>query len=72
MIPSCYPSVLLTQLYLDNAISLGTMMAGTLSNAGLGYLVLYRVNRNRRENLRILALLYVLGVIFGLVTEVLL
>ncbi len=72
LIPSCYPSVLLTQLYLDNAISLGTMMAGTLSNAGLGYLVLYRVNRNRRENLRILALLYVLGVIFGLVTEVLL
>lgn len=39
LIPSCYPSVLLTQLYLDNAITLGTMLAGTLSNAGLGYLV---------------------------------
>ncbi len=72
LIPSCYPSVLLTQLYLDNTISLGTMMAGTLSNAGLGYLVLYRVNNNHQENLRILALLYLLGVAFGIITEALL
>lgn len=72
LIPSCYPSVLLTQLYLDNAITLGTMLAGTLSNAGLGYLVLYRVNPNRKENLRILALLYGLGVVFGIAAEILL
>lgn len=69
LIPSCYPSVLLTQLYLDNTITLGTMMAGTLANAGLGYLVLYRVNANQKENLRILGMLYVLGVFFGIVTE---
>lgn len=69
LIPSCYPSVLLTQLYLDNTISLGTMMAGTLSNAGLGFLVLYRVNASQDENLRILGLLYVLGVFFGLLSE---
>lgn len=71
LIPSCYPSVLLTQLYLDNTITLGTMMAGTLSNAGLGYLVLYRVNANEKENLRILALLFGFGVFFGIITEVL-
>ncbi|MCM1324744.1 MAG: arsenic efflux protein [Acetobacter sp.] len=71
LIPSCYPSVLLTQLYLDNAISIGTMMAGTLANAGLGYLVLYRVNANEKENIRILGLLFALGVFFGLVTEIL-
>ena len=35
LIPSCYPSVLLTQLYLDNAITLGTMLAGTLSKRDL-------------------------------------
>jgi len=69
LIPSCYPSVLLSQLYLDKAISLGTMMAGTLSNAGLGFLVLYKVNPNEKENLRILALLYGCGVVFGLATE---
>ena len=71
LIPSCYPSVLLTQLYLDDAITLGTMLAGTLSNAGLGYLVLYRVNRNKQESQRILALLYGLGVGFGILSELL-
>ncbi len=70
-IPSCYPSVLLTQLYLDQTISLGTMLAGTLSNAGLGFLVLYRVNPNKKENLRILALLYGMGVFFGIISEIL-
>lgn len=71
LIPSCYPSVLLTQLYLDNTISLGTMMAGTLANGGLGYLVLYRVNADEKENLRILGLLFALGVFFGILTEIL-
>lgn len=71
LIPSCYPSVLLTQLYLAHTISLGTMIAGTLSNAGLGFLVLYRVNVNKDENLRILALLYGLGVAFGIISELL-
>lgn len=69
LIPSCYPSVLISQLYIENAISFGTLMAGTLANAGLGLLVLYRVNANVKENLRISALLYGLGVFFGLVTE---
>lgn len=72
LIPSCYPSVLLTQLYLDGAITVGTMLAGTLSNAGLGYLVLYRVNPNPCDNLRILVLLYGLGVVFGIAVEILL
>lgn len=71
LIPSCYPSVLLTQLYLDGAITLATMLAGTLSNAGLGYLVLYRVNQNQDDNLKILMLLYGFGVFFGLITEIL-
>ena len=71
LIPSCYPSVFLTQLYLAHSISLGTMMAGTLSNAGLGFLVLYRVNTNENDNLKILALLYSIGVVCGILTEVL-
>lgn len=69
LIPSCYPSVFLTQLYISHTITLGTMMAGTLANAGLGYLVLYRVNKNKRENLRILALLYIIGVVLGILTD---
>ena len=69
LIPSCYPSVLLTQLYLDEAITMGTMLAGTISNAGLGFLVLSRVNPNVKENLRILLLLYICGVVLGILSE---
>jgi len=72
LIPSCYPSVLLTQLYLAKTISIGTLMAGTLSNAGLGFLVLYRVNSDSQANLKILGLLYVLGVFFGIIADLLL
>lgn len=71
LIPSCYPSVMLTQLYISDAISIGTLMAGALSNAGLGYLVLYKVNANKQESLRILALLYIIGVGLGIVSEIL-
>lgn len=71
LIPSCYPSVFLTQLYLAGTISLGTMMAGTLSNAGLGFLVLYKVNLNQQENTKILALLYGIGVCGGIISEIL-
>lgn len=71
LIPSCYPSVLLTQLYIEQTIGLGTMLAGTLSNAGLGFLVLYRVNVSKKESLKILALLFGLGIFFGIIAEIL-
>ena len=69
LIPSCYPSVLLTQLYAVGTISASTLIAGTLSNAGLGYLVLYRVNRNKQENERILVLLFVIGFVCGIIAD---
>lgn len=69
LIPSCYPSVLLTQLYLSGTIGMGAMMAGTLSNAGLGFLVLYRVNTNKDESAKILLLMFGLGILFGIVSE---
>ena len=70
LIPSCYPSILFTQLYLDNILSLGALIAGTLSNAGLGMFVLYKVNNNPKETLRILGVLYAIGVIFGIITDI--
>ena len=69
LIPSCYPSVLLTQLYTIGSISVSTLIAGTISNAGLGFLVLYRVNKNKVENERILALLFVIGFICGIISD---
>ena len=70
LIPSCYPSVLLSQLFADGAISLPIMMTGLLSNSGLGLVVLYRVNRNTEETGRIIALIYIVSIILGCISAI--
>ena len=53
LIPNCSASVAITQLYLEGALQLAPMLAGTLISAGVGYLVLFRTNRSARENAHI-------------------
>lgn len=67
LIPNCAASVVITQLYLEGVLSFGAMLAGTLVGAGAGFLVLFRTNRSVRENVIILAALYVVGVLCGVV-----
>lgn len=67
LIPNCAASVVITQLYLEDALALGPMMAGSLVAAGAGFLVLFRTNANARENACILGALYAIGVVCGLV-----
>lgn len=69
MIPNCAASVIVTKLYLDGVLGAGALIAGLLSGTGVGYLVLLRVNDKHRENLKILALLYAVGVFAGLMIE---
>lgn len=71
VIPNCASSVVLTQLYLGGVLSAGALMAGLLSGSGVGFLVLLRVNENRRENLRIFLLLYAAGVGAGALIQLL-
>ena len=66
LIPNCASSVVITQLYLDGIIRFGTMMAGLLVGAGVGVLVLIRVNDDKKDNLKIIGLLYVIGVVSGM------
>lgn len=66
LIPNCAASVVITQLYLEGVLGFGALMAGTLVSAGVGFLVLFRTNRNARENAIILVLLYAIAVIWGL------
>lgn len=68
LIPNCAGSVVITQIYLQGAMSLGAALSGLLTGTGVGVLVLFRVNRDRRENLRILGLLYLIGVVAGILT----
>lgn len=71
LIPNCAASVALTTMYLDGAMSASAMMAGLLVGAGVGLLILFRANPSRRENVKILVILYVAGVIGGLAAMVL-
>lgn len=65
LIPNCSASVLLTNLYVNGVIDVATMMTGLLVNAGVGLLVLFRVNHLIKENLRITGVLYVCGLLGG-------
>ncbi len=69
LIPNCASSVVITQLYLDHIIGAGAMMAGLLVNAGVGLLILFRLNRNKAQNLKIIGTLYGLGVFWGVIIE---
>ncbi len=69
LIPNCAASVIITELYLDQMITLGTMMSGLLVGAGIGLLVLFRVNDNKKENINIALLLFVFGTVAGLLLD---
>jgi hypothetical protein len=69
LIPGCATSVALTTLGLEGIISGGTMMAGLFSSAGVGVIILARLNRRPKENLVILGLLVGIGFTFGLLFD---
>lgn len=69
LIPNCASSVIISQLYIEKVIDSAIMISGLLVNAGVGLLVLFRVNRNLKENIKITAILYGIGVISGILLE---
>ena len=69
LIPNCAGSVIITELYLSKMISLGTMLSGLLTGSGLGILLLFRSNKNMKENIIILSIIYFVGVIIGLLVD---
>lgn len=69
LIPNCAASVAITELYLGGMIGMGSMLAGLLVGAGVGLLVLFRVNHHRLENLKIAGILYLVGVFVGIAVE---
>ena len=67
LIPNCAVSVMLTQLYLSGSISFGAAMAGLCSGAGIGLAVLLKSNACKKENIRIILMLYLISALAGVV-----
>lgn len=70
LIPNCASSVIITELFIENVITMSTLIAGLLVNAGVGLLVLFKTNKNTKENIKIVAILYLIGVISGILLEI--
>lgn len=69
LIPNCGASVILTEMFLKGAINLGTCIAGLLTGSGVALLVLFKSNKNIKENLCICLTLYLIGVLVGIFIE---
>ncbi len=65
LVPNCAASVACASLYVEGGMSVGALMASSLTGAGVGVLVLFRTHRHLGQNLAILAATYVFGVLFG-------
>ena len=72
LIPNCASSVILTELFIENVISMPMLISGVAVNAGVGLLVLFKTNKNLKENLSIVGLLYAIGVFSGMILQVIL
>ena len=71
LIPNCTASVVITTLYLEGVLSAGALFSGLLVGAGVGLLVLFRVNRPVKDTLRVMGILFAVGVAFGAVFDAL-
>ena len=70
LLPNCAVSVALTGFYTEGIITMGTMLSGLFSAGGVGLLVLFRVNKNLKENLAITAILMLSGLALGLLADI--
>lgn len=69
LIPNCASSVAITQLYLDGTISYGAVIAGLSASGGLGILVLFKEDKDKKDIIKVLGLLFSISVISGLIIE---
>ncbi len=70
LIPNCAASVVTTELFVNGALSFGSLAAALSAGAGIGMLVLFRVNRNYKQNFAILGLLYIFSALLGVIINI--
>ncbi|MBQ7332784.1 MAG: arsenic efflux protein [Clostridia bacterium] len=69
LVPNCAVSVALTELCVEGYITVGTMLSGLFSGSGVGLLVLFKVNKRKRENILIIGILVLTGLVFGMLAD---
>ena len=69
LIPNCASSVVLTELYITEGLTFGSAFAGLSVNAGIALTVLFKQNKNLKQNLLIVVSLYLLSTALGLVID---
>ena len=65
LIPNCAASVIITEMFLSGMIGSSLLIAGLCANSGVALLVLFRNNKNLRENIFTVFYLYALSVLTG-------
>jgi len=69
LIPNCASSVIIAKLYLQNIITYGSMIAGLCAGGGLGILLLFKEEKNKKNVFKILSLLLGISIIAGLIIQ---
>lgn len=69
LVPNCAASVILTQAFLADAITFGSLIAGLSAGAGVGVLLLFKKNNNLKQSLGIIAILYIIGALSGVILQ---
>ena len=71
LIPNCASSVAITTVYLSGAITFGSAMAGLLTGSGVALMILFKINHDLKENIKIILLIYGIGIISGIIINLL-
>lgn len=70
LIPNCAASVVLTEFYLNGVLSFGSAVSGLLSGAGVGLAVLFKINKDKKENLKVTGMLLFAAVLSGIFLQI--
>jgi hypothetical protein len=70
LIPNCAASVAITELYLKGIISYGSVIAGLSASGGLGILVLLKEEKQRKNAIFVITLLFAISVASGLIINI--
>ena len=68
-IPGCAPLIMLISLWGSGILSSAALFAGLVTSTGTGLIVLYKTNKNIKQNLFITLIMFVFAVVFSMLAE---